>query len=61
MTTNGEASAAATAPAKGKGNAPAKPQNSIGALIENLKPQIEKALPKHVTPDRMARVAADCG
>ena len=35
---------------------PAK-QDSIGALIEKLKPQLAKALPKHVTPDRLARVA----
>jgi recombination protein RecT len=26
-------------------------------MIERLKPQIERALPKHVTPDRLARVA----
>lgn len=36
--------------------APAK-QDSVGALIERMTPQLEKALPKHVTPDRMARVA----
>ena len=40
-------------------NAPAvaKPRDSVGALIERMKPQLERALPKHVTPDRMARVA----
>lgn len=36
--------------------APAK-QDTVGALIERMTPQLEKALPKHVTPDRMARVA----
>ena len=43
------------APAKAK--PPVKHEDSIGALIEKLKPQIAKALPKHVTPDRIARVA----
>ena len=36
--------------------APAK-SDSVGALIQRLTPQLEKALPKHVTADRMARVA----
>jgi recombination protein RecT len=36
--------------------APAK-QDTVGALIERMTPQLEKALPKHVTADRMARVA----
>lgn len=31
--------------------------DSVGALIQRLTPQLEKALPKHVTADRMARVA----
>lgn len=46
-----------TAPAKTEGKPPAKHEDTIGALIAQLKPQIEKALPKHVTPDRIARVA----
>jgi recombination protein RecT len=57
MNTNGEAGAAATTPTREKGNAVAKPKDSIGAMIEKLKPQLERALPKHVTPDRLARVA----
>jgi len=36
--------------------APAR-SDSVGALIQRLEPQLEKALPKHVTADRMARVA----
>ena len=46
------------APTKAKQNAvaPAK-QDTIGAMIERLKPQLEKALPKHVTTERLARVA----
>lgn len=31
--------------------------DSIGGMIEKLKPQLEKALPKHVTTERLARVA----
>lgn len=40
-------------------NAPTtvRKQDTIGGLIEKLTPQIEKALPKHITPDRMARLA----
>lgn len=39
-----------------QGNAVAK-KDTIGGLIESLKPQLAKALPKHVTPERLARVA----
>ena len=56
-----ENGAAATTP-QATENAPAKrqtkpPADSIGGMIEKLKPQIERALPKHVTADRLARVA----
>lgn len=35
-----------------------KPEHdSIASMITRLKPQLEKALPKHVTTDRLARVA----
>lgn len=35
-----------------------KPQQpTVGQLIENMKPQIARALPKHMDPDRMARIA----
>lgn len=30
---------------------------SVGQLIEQMKPQIARALPKHMDPDRMARLA----
>ena len=35
----------------------AKKPDTIGGMIERLKPQLEKALPKHVTTERLARVA----
>ena len=38
------------APAKGA------PTDNIGSMIEKMKPQLMKALPKHVTADRLARV-----
>jgi recombination protein RecT len=31
--------------------------SKIGAELQKLKPQIEAALPRHITPDRMARIA----
>lgn len=33
------------------------PTDTIGAMIERLKPQLERALPKHVTAERLSRVA----
>jgi recombination protein RecT len=56
-----ESGAAATTP-QSTPNAPAKaaskaPVDSIGSMIEKLKPQLAKALPQHVTPERLARVA----
>lgn len=44
-----------TAPAKTK--PPVKHEDTIGNLINKLKPQLQKALPKHVTAERLARVA----
>lgn len=38
-------------------SAVAQRQHSIGTLIERMKPQIARALPKHMDPDRLARVA----
>jgi len=43
--------------AKTKPPATVNQSDSVGALIKSLTPQLERALPKHVTPDRMARVA----
>ena len=40
-----------------KEQVPQKKTQSIGQLIEQMKPQFEKALPKHVTVDRLSRVA----
>jgi len=46
-----------TATTNSKPQSVAKKSDSIGAMIERLKPQLEKALPKHVTTERLARVA----
>lgn len=35
----------------------ATPSDSLVSMIERLKPEIGRALPKHVTPDRLARIA----
>lgn len=53
------AGAAETTPTDEKQNAgaPAKHTDTIGGMIERLKPQLEKALPEHVTAKRLARVA----
>jgi recombination protein RecT len=34
--------------------------DNVRTLLDRLKPQIALALPKHMTPDRMARVAMTC-
>lgn len=49
MDVNGETKPA-KAPAKGT------PTDNIGSMIEKMKPQLMKALPKHVTAERLARV-----
>lgn len=61
MKTDGtEKTAGAATPTESK-NVPPKAQNkhvdTIGSMIERLKPQLEKALPKHITSERLARVA----
>lgn len=33
------------------------PKNGIVALLEKMKPEIARALPKHLSPDRMIRIA----
>ena len=38
-------------------NAVAQRQNTLAALIERQKPEIARALPKHMDPDRLARIA----
>jgi recombination protein RecT len=42
----------AQSPVKG-----ADPSQTIAAYLERMKPQIALAIPKHITPDRLARVA----
>lgn len=44
-------------PAQTVSSALARRQNTIGGLIEGMKPQIARALPKHMEPDRLARIA----
>lgn len=34
--------------------------DQVRDLLEKMKPQMEAALPRHITPDRMARVAVTC-
>ena len=45
--------------AKRQTGAPAKtdPMNTVAAMFKQLKPQLEQALPKHLTADRLLRVA----
>jgi recombination protein RecT len=38
-------------------NAVAERQNTLSALIERQKPEIARALPRHMNPDRLARIA----
>lgn len=40
--------------------APQQKVANVRGMLEKLKPQIALALPKHMTPDRMARVAMTC-
>lgn len=39
------------------GGVPASPANTIAAYLKKMGPEIEKALPSHMNPDRMARIA----
>ena len=41
----------------GEGNKPASPAQTIAAYLKKMGPEIEKALPKHMDADRMARIA----
>jgi recombination protein RecT len=34
-----------------------KPQKSLAELLQNMQPEIARAVPKHVNPDRMVRIA----
>jgi len=43
---------------KANGQAPAKsPESTISALLKRMEPEIKRALPKHITAERMARLA----
>ncbi|EGL82072.1 RecT protein [Caldalkalibacillus thermarum TA2.A1] len=41
----------------GGGNQPASPAQTIAVYLKKMGPEIEKALPKHMDADRMARIA----
>ncbi|WP_077616911.1 recombination protein RecT [Caenibacillus caldisaponilyticus] len=47
----------ATKNQKTSDNKPANPANTIAHYLKKMGPEIEKALPKHMDPDRMARIA----
>ena len=44
-------------PAKTQAKPPAKMEDTIGAFFVKHKDQIARAVPKHVTPDRLARIS----
>jgi recombination protein RecT len=43
--------------ANGSNKTPVSPANTIAAYLKKMGPEIEKALPKHMDADRMARIA----
>lgn len=56
MATNKDVKNQLASKAKGN-NAPASPANTIAAYLKKMGPEIEKALPKHMDADRLARIA----
>lgn len=40
-----------------QGQKPGDPAKTIRGLLEQLKPELQRALPRHITPDRLVRVA----
>lgn len=55
-TTRTEQAKAAINTAQSAGQVAARPTDKLGALISRIRPQLEAALPRHMNPDRMARV-----
>jgi len=54
----GSSSSAATTSTADKSLSPSKQKyDHIAGLLEKMKSQIQQALPKHITPDRIARIA----
>jgi recombination protein RecT len=41
----------------GQQSQPVKPEQQIAALLKKMEPEIARALPKHLTADRLARIA----
>jgi len=56
MATNKDVKNQLASKAKGN-NAPVSPANTIAAYLKKMGPEIEKALPKHMDADRLARIA----
>jgi recombination protein RecT len=57
MATNKDIKNQLASKANGSQKAPASPANTIAAYLKKMGPEIEKALPSHMNPDRMARIA----
>lgn len=57
MATNKDIKNQLASKANGSHKAPASPANTIAAYLKKMGPEIEKALPSHMNPDRMARIA----
>ncbi|UQD53329.1 recombination protein RecT [Bacillus methanolicus] len=57
MATNKDVKNQLASKVNGSNNAPASPANTIAAYLKKMGPEIEKALPSHMNPDRMARIA----
>lgn len=57
MATNKDIRNQLASKANGSQKAPASPANTIAAYLKKMGPEIEKALPSHMNPDRMARIA----
>ncbi|MGG1291401.1 recombination protein RecT [Bacillus smithii] len=57
MATNKDIRNQLASKANGSQKALASPANTIAAYLKKMGPEIEKALPSHMNPDRMARIA----
>jgi recombination protein RecT len=57
MATNKDIKNQLASKANGGQKTPASPANTIAAYLKKMGPEIEKALPSHMNPDRMARIA----
>lgn len=51
------ASQAPATPTNGQERKPVRPEETVRRLLEQMKPELQKALPAHMTADRLARIA----